>query len=164
MNEDFIKDAGELTAEELINNDLVIAGLDIGDKTVGISVSDRRIKIATGIGTLLKKFKKSDFEYIVKLLQPYKVGFIVFGWPLQMDGTVGEQCKRNFKFAEELHKYIDVPFIKWDERFSTKVMDRIMIGADLSRSKRKKIIDKAASAYILQGFIDFLNKNQLKVY
>ena len=63
------------------------------------------------------------------------------------------------EFAQELHEYVRVPFIKWDERFSTKVIDRIMIKADISRSKRKKIIDKIASAYILQGVVDFLNKN-----
>ena len=159
MDENFLKDIHELDINKLISEDIILAGLDIGDKIVGISVTDRRIKIASAIGTLVKKFKKSDFEYIVDLLKPYNVGYIVFGWPLQMDGSIGEQCKRNLKFAQELHEYVRVPFIKWDERFSTKVIDRIMIKADISRSKRKKIIDKIASAYILQGVVDFLNKN-----
>ena len=161
MEDDFLIDASELNISKLIAENLVIAGLDIGDKIVGISVTDRRIKIASAIGTLEKKFQKSDFEYVVNLLKPYKVGFVVFGWPLHMDGSVSEQCKRNLNFARELHKYINVPFIKWDERFSTKVIDRIMIAADLSRSKRKKVIDKVASAYILQGILDFLNKKTI---
>ena len=159
MDENFLKDVHELNLDELVSAGVVLAGLDIGDKIVGISVTDRRIKIASAIGTLVKKFKKSDFEYIVNLLKPYNVGYIIFGWPLQMDGSIGAQCERNLKFAQELYEYIQVPFIKWDERFSTKVIDRIRINSNVSRLKRKKMIDKVASAYILQGVVDLLNKN-----
>ena len=87
MDENFLKDIHELDINKLISEDIILAGLDIGDKIVGISVTDRRIKIASAIGTLVKKFKKSDFEYIVDLLKPYNVGYIVFGWPLQMEAS-----------------------------------------------------------------------------
>lgn len=142
---------------QLLNKKSVIIGLDVGTKTVGIAVSDRRLKIASGIKTLLLKNTEKDLENLIGILNNYDVGAIVFGWPVQMNGIAGEQCKKVEEFIDELKNHISTKFIKWDERFSTRVVDNIMILADLSRRRRKEVIDKTAAVYILQGALDYLS-------
>lgn len=137
----------------------MIIGLDIGDKTVGISVSDRRIKIASGVTTILRNGSTQDFLKLKESISKYNVGHIIFGWPVQMNGQPGPQCKKILEFVEELKTYFpNTLFSYWDERFSTCAVTSILLKADLSRKKRKKVIDKSASIYILQGALDFLNR------
>lgn len=138
----------------------IILGLDIGTKTVGIAVSDRRLKIASSIKTLFLKNTEKDFENLMIILNNYNVGAIIFGWPVQMNGIAGEQCKKVEEFINELKNHISTKFIKWDERFSTRVVDNIMISADLSRKRRKEVIDKTAAVYILQGALDYLSMHR----
>ncbi|GHT91817.1 hypothetical protein FACS1894122_04800 [Alphaproteobacteria bacterium] len=152
-----MRDLGDIQIEDLNKHERVVIGLDVGNKTVGIAVSDRRNKIASSIATLARKGNDGDFNTLLKYLQPHKVGLIIFGWPVHMNGKVSMQCAKVMNFIDEMIKYIDVDFAKWDERFSTSVVDKIMIEADLSRKRRKQIIDKTAAAYILQGALDFLN-------
>lgn len=155
----FIKELKNTQISELLADGKVIVGLDVGDKTVGISVSDRGIRIATGVTTLERKGYSKDFEKIIDILKPYKIGLVIFGWPVQMNGQPGTQCEKVLNFIEQLHEYLPVDYAKWDERFSTSAVETIMLEADLSRKKRKKVIDKGAATYILQGAIDFLNHN-----
>ena len=153
----FFKNLAEVKIEELIDSRSVLMGLDIGDKKIGIAISDTKIKIASGIVTILRKNTDKDFKLILKCVESYKIGLVIFGWPLQMNGLPGKQCEKVLKFAQQLSEFCDAHFAKWDERFSTKAVNNLMIQADLSRRKRKKIIDQSAAVYILQGAIDFLN-------
>lgn len=155
----FIKDLADVDMDNLVKNGSVIVGLDIGDKTIGIAVSDRRIKIASGLSVIKRKNTKSDYEHLVSSIKPYNPGLVVFGWPVQMNGIPSTQCEKVLEFVQELSEYIEIDFTKWDERFSTKIIDNIMIEADLSRKRRKQVIDKTAAVYILQGAIDFFNRS-----
>ncbi len=155
----FIKNLTDINVANLAKNGFVIVGLDIGDKTIGIAISDRRIKIASGLSVMNRKNTRSDYEHLVSSINSYNPGLVVFGWPIQMNGIPSTQCEKVLKFVQELSEYIEIDFVKWDERFSTKVIDNIMIEADLSRRRRKQVIDKTAAVYILQGAIDFLNRS-----
>lgn len=155
----FIKDLADVDMDNLVKNGSVIVGLDIGDKTIGMAVSDRRIKIASGLSVIKRKNTKSDYEHLVSGIKPYNPGLVVFGWPVQMNGIPSTQCEKVLEFVQELSEYIEIDFAKWDERFSTKIIDNIMIEADLSRKRRKQVIDKTAAVYILQGAIDFFNRS-----
>jgi putative Holliday junction resolvase len=154
-----LKELSDIDVEDLIKNNFVAIGLDIGDKTIGISVSDRRLKIASPLITFFRK-RDCDFQIMLDTIKNYNVGLIIFGWPIQMDGTIGDRCKKNLDFVNELSRHIDAPFSKWDERFSTKAVTNIMLMANISREKRKKVIDKTAAVYILQGAIDYLNRRR----
>lgn len=131
-------------------------GLDIGDKTVGISVSDSRLKIASGVATLIRG--RDDISRLLLALSSYKIGLIVVGWPVQMNGIPGEQCEKVQKVIDELEQAIDAPIVKWDERFSTRVVDSVLIEANISRKRRKQYVDKIAAVYILQGALDYFGR------
>jgi putative Holliday junction resolvase len=157
MADFFIKNLAEIKISEFLARKSVIMGLDVGDKTVGIAVSDRRIKIAGGITTISRNGTDRDFKLLLESVENYQIGLVIVGWPLQMNGLAGKQCEKVLEFAHGLSKYIGVDFAPWDERLSTKAVNGPMVGADLSRQKRKKSIDRSAAVYILQGAIDFLN-------
>lgn len=155
----FISELKNIDISKLIAENSVIVGLDIGDKTVGIAISDRRIKIASGVTTIQRNGSARDFARVKESVSKYKVGTIIFGWPVQMNGQPGSQCEKILEFVEELKDYFPgIPFSYWDERLSTCAVTNVLLQADLSRKKRKKIVDKSASIYILQGAIDFLNR------
>ncbi|MDR1551559.1 MAG: Holliday junction resolvase RuvX [Holosporaceae bacterium] len=159
MTDFFIKKISEIKIVDLIASESVIIGLDVGDRTIGVAVSDRRIRIASGLTTVIRKEMSMDIAHLLESIRYHNVGSVIFGWPLQMNGIPGEQCKKVLEFIGYLSAYLKVCFAQWDERFSTKVIDKLMIEADLSRRKRKKIIDRNAAVYILQGAIDFLNSS-----
>ena len=157
----FISELKDIKINNLLTNGSVILGLDIGDKTVGVSVSDRRLQIATGVSTIQRINTKRDFVQLKESVNRYKIRCIIFGWPVQMNGQPGPQCEKTLEFVEELKEYFEnTSFSYWDERFSTSAVTNILITADLSRKKRKKVIDKNAAVYILQGALDFLNRTQ----
>lgn len=164
----FLKKLSEIDVSEIISEKGTVVGLDVGDKTVGVSVSDRRIKVASSVSVIMRKNIGIDCAKLMACITPYNPKMIIFGWPLQMDGKPGEQCEKNLKFIKHFWEFLrasednqmqNIVFSKWDERFSTKVVDSIMIKADLSRKRRKEVVDKTAAVYILQGAIDFLNRN-----
>ncbi len=156
----FICELKNLDIKKLFAENSVIVGLDIGDKTVGIAVSDRRIKIACGITTVSRNGSVKDFVKVKESVSKYKVGAIIFGWPVQMNGQPGSQCEKILEFVEELKNFFpNVLFSYWDERLSTCAVTNVLLQADLSRKKRKKVVDKSASIYILQGALDFLNRS-----
>lgn len=153
----FLSPIKDLNLEQILNENSVLLGLDVGDTTVGVAVSDRRIKIASGITTISRKSLVNDCNKLQEVLKQYKIGSIIVGWPIQMNGIPGAQCEKVLKFAQALKDYLDVPFFCWDERLSTCAVNNILLQADLSRKKRKSVVDKSAAVYILQGAIDFLN-------
>ncbi len=127
-----------------------IMGLDVGEKRIGVAVSDSLGYIAQGISVV----KREDIEELKKIVSDYDIEKIVVGLPKNMDGSIGEQAKKVLTFIEDLKKEIDLPILTWDERLTTKEAEGVLLKADLSRAKRKKVIDKLAAVLILQGYLD----------
>ncbi|MDV4152333.1 Holliday junction resolvase RuvX [Clostridium sp. AL.422] len=134
-----------------------ILGLDIGSKTVGVAISDPLGWTAQGITTIRRSKKEQDIEEIKKLCNEYSVETIVVGLPKNMNGSIGESGERVIEFAEQIKEYTGLKVEMWDERLTTVAAHKAMLEADLSRNKRKKIVDKIAATYILQGYLDRLN-------
>lgn len=127
-----------------------IMGLDVGEKRIGVAVSDSLGYIAQGISVI----KRENTEELKKIVSDYDIEKIVVGLPKNMDGSIGEQAKKALAFIEDLKREIDLPVLAWDERLTTKEAEGVLLKADLSRAKRKKVIDKLAAALILQGYLD----------
>lgn len=129
--------------------------LDVGDKTIGVAVSDLLGITAQGVETIRRTSIKDDLKRLGELVMQYEATTFVIGLPKNMDGTEGTRCEVVKKFAAKLGAAIpDVKQIFWDERLSTVAATRNLITADLSRRKRKQVIDKMAAVYILQGWLD----------
>lgn len=137
-----------------------IIGLDIGDKTIGVAVSDPLGLTAQGITTIHRKGKEKDALELQKIINEYSAEFILSGLPKNMNGTIGEQGEKVIKFCTFLEKRLNIKVEYWDERLTTVAAHRAMLEADLSREKRKKIVDKLAAVYILQGYLDKINLNK----
>lgn len=136
--------------------------LDIGDKTIGIAVSDPLCFTAQGVKTIQRTSNKNDVKELGELISQYEVETLIIGLPKNMNGTEGERCELVRKFAEKVQAaYPAVNQIFWDERLSTVAAEKSLIAADVSRKKRKKVIDKMAAVYILQGYLDGLPTNNL---
>lgn len=132
--------------------------LDIGDKTIGIAASDLLNLTAQGVKTIKRTSNKEDLRQLGEIISEYDAEILVFGYPKNMNGTEGERCELVKKFAEKVSKaFPAVKQIFWDERLSTVAAEKNLIAADVSRAKRKKVIDKMAAVYILQGYLDSLN-------
>lgn len=131
-----------------------ILGLDIGDRTIGVAVSDPLGFTAQGITTIRRKSNEKDLEELKKICDEYKVETIVSGLPKNMNGTLGPQSEKVIAFCKLIEENIKLPIKMWDERLTTVAAHRVMLEGDLSRSKRKKIVDKMAAMYILQGYLD----------
>ena len=131
-----------------------ILGLDIGEKRIGIAISDALGIIAQGLETFYRENPPGIIEKLRKIVKEEGVSAIVVGLPLNMDGTEGPKAKEAINFANELKKEIELPVKLWDERLSTVEVERLMISAGASRAKRKKKIDKLAAQVILQGYLD----------
>ncbi|WP_461204509.1 Holliday junction resolvase RuvX [Clostridium sp. DL1XJH146] len=129
-------------------------GLDVGDKTIGVAISDPTGLIAQGVTTIIRKNKKEDYKQVLKFCEEYKVEKIICGMPKNMDGTIGIQGEKTNVFIKGLENRTRIPVVSWDERLTTKAANRALLEADFSRAKRKKVIDKVAAVYILQGFLD----------
>ena len=129
--------------------------LDIGDKTVGSAVSDRRGWAAQGVETIHRTSLKKDIARIGELMQQYETHSLVSGYPRNMNGTEGPRCEIVREFCDKIKEaYPEAEITFWDERLSTVAATRSLLEADLSRRKRKKVIDKMAAVFILQGFLD----------
>lgn len=132
-----------------------IMGLDVGDKTIGVAVSDPLGWTAQGIEVIRREGDiNRDFARLTELVQEYQVERILVGLPKNMNGTIGPQGEKVQEFIKELQERINLPVKVWDERLSTVAAEKTLLLADVSRSKRKKVIDKMAAAIILQGYLD----------
>ena len=129
--------------------------LDIGDKTIGVAASDLLGITAQGVETIRRTSNKEDLKRLGELVKNFEATTFVIGLPKNMDGTEGARCELVKKFAAKLNgAFPEVKQIFWDERLSTVAATKNLIAADVSRKKRKKIIDKMAAVYILQGYLD----------
>ncbi len=135
-----------------------LMGLDLGEKTIGVAVSDPGHMIATPITTIRRTKFAEDSKALLKLIDERQVGGLVIGLPLNMDGSEGPRCQSVRQFASNLAKIRDMPMTFWDERLSTVAVTRDMLFADVSRAKRAKIVDQSAAAFILQGALDSLKR------
>lgn len=138
-----------------------ILGIDVGDRTIGMAISDPLGFTAQGIGTIRRKNEKYDIEELKKICDQYGVDTIICGLPKNMNGTVGPQSEKVLAFCEIIKEVIKLPIQMWDERLTTVAAHRAMLEADLSRAKRKKIVDKVAATYILQGYLDSIYKSKV---
>ena len=135
-----------------------IIGFDYGSKRLGIAVSDLLRTVATSHSILRRSDFSKDIKEIKKIIAEKEIGAIVYGLPLQMNGEEGSIASEVRNFAAKVQAEIDLPFLFWDERLSSSAMERFLIEeVDMSRAKRKKILDASAAAYILQGVLDALN-------
>lgn len=131
-----------------------IMGLDVGDKTIGVALSDPLGWTAQGLEVIRRESIDQDLTRLGQIIQEYSVEKILVGLPKNMNATIGPQGEKVLAFVEQLKEKFDLPIKTWDERLSTVAAERMLIQADVSRSKRKKVIDKMAAAVILQGYLD----------
>ncbi len=133
-------------------------GIDLGTKTIGVAISDDIGLTAHGIETITRTDLKHDLAKLQKLLDEYKIKKIIVGLPRNMNGSLGKSAQQVFEFIEKLKKAFAIPVDTWDERLSSVEAERLLIHADMSRQKRRKVIDKVAASIILQGYLDYTNK------
>jgi putative Holliday junction resolvase len=137
-----------------------LLGLDLGEKTIGLALSDPGLSVASPLTTIRRTKFTADATMLLKLAAERGVGGLVIGLPLNMDGTEGPRCQSVRQFAANLLKLKDFPILFWDERLSTMAVEREMIAHDVTRAKRGKVIDQAAAAFILQGVLDSLSRTK----
>ncbi len=133
-----------------------IMGLDIGTEKIGVAISDELGLTAQGLKTIEVKSKGETFKELDKIIKSFNIEKIVIGLPKNMNGTLGSQAQKILKWIEEFKGHTNLPIETWDERLSTLEASRVLLKADLSRKKRKRVIDKLAAVIILQGYIDRL--------
>lgn len=137
-----------------------IMGLDVGSKTIGVAMSDPMGWIAQGVKTIQRGPTDVDCRDLKKMVEEYEVKKIIVGLPLNMNGTEGPQVANIRRFVEEMQKIItDIPVEFLDERLSTVAAERSLLEADLSRAKRKEVINHMAAAFVLQGYLDAHREN-----
>lgn len=134
-----------------------IIGLDVGSKTIGVAVSDAMGWTAQGIDTLRINEDKEEFgiDELIKIIDQYDVDTVIIGLPKNMNNSIGPRGEASIHFKEVLEQErSDLKMVMWDERLSTVGAERTLLEADVSRKKRKKVIDKMAAVFILQGYLD----------
>ena len=138
-----------------------LLGLDLGTKTIGLAVSDTTRQIATPLHTIKRQKFTQDAAALAEMIVQHNIGGLVLGLPLNMDGTEGVRAQSTRAFGRNLMQCDAIkplPLVFWDERLSTAAVERTLLEADTSRAKRAKVVDKMAASFILQGYLDFLNK------
>ncbi|WP_323022294.1 Holliday junction resolvase RuvX [Pararhodobacter sp.] len=133
-----------------------LAGLDLGEKTVGVAVSDLRRLVATPLETVKRKKFTLDAARLLEIAKARGLAGFVLGLPLNMDGSEGPRCQSTRAFARNLSALTELPIGFWDERLSTVAAERALLDFDTSRAKRAEVIDHVAAGFILQGFLDRL--------
>ncbi|HLS54277.1 MAG TPA: Holliday junction resolvase RuvX [Tissierellaceae bacterium] len=131
-----------------------IIGLDVGDKTIGVAISDLLHLTAQGLTTIRREGKRKDFQKLEDIIDEYDVKKIVIGLPKNMNGTIGPQGEKVLKFGEKIKNKFNIDLIYMDERLTTVAAERILIEGDVRRENRRKLIDKVAATYILQSYLD----------
>lgn len=135
-----------------------IMGLDIGRKTIGVALSDPEGLTAQPYITIQRASFAKDLDEVLRIARENQVSDIVAGLPLNMNGSTSGQTDFVLKFVEKLKEKTDLPVRTWDERLSTVAVTRVLIDGDMSRARRKEVVDKLAASYILQGYLDSLRR------
>ncbi|SHF66834.1 Holliday junction resolvase RuvX [Ornithinibacillus halophilus] len=133
-----------------------IIGLDVGSKTIGVAVSDELGWTAQGITTI--KWDENEInsadDQLKEIIDEHHIGKAVIGLPKNMNGSIGERGEMSINYAKHIEEVLNIPTVLWDERLTTMAAERVLLEADMSRKKRKKVIDKMAAVMILQGYLD----------
>ena len=134
-----------------------LLGFDVGEKTIGLALSDVMLTVATPLETIRRTKFKANAARLAELIDANAVGGLVLGLPVNMDGTEGPRCQSVRQFARNLETVVALPYAFWDERLSTAAVERMLVDeADMTRQRRGQLVDKLAAAYILQGALDAL--------
>jgi len=133
-----------------------LMGLDVGSKTIGVAISDALGWTAQGLTTI--KWDENDIhsadKELKEIIEKHEVGKAIVGLPKNMNGTIGERGEASQRYAKHIEEFHQTPAVLWDERLTTMAAERVLLEADMSRKKRKKVIDKMAAVMILQGYLD----------
>lgn len=129
-------------------------GLDVGSVRIGVAQSDLSNTIASSTEVIVRKSPEKDADRVVELVKKLLVDTIVVGLPLQLNGTAGKSVQMVYDFVEVLKKKTEIPIVFQDERLTTVSAEKILLEADVRRSKRKEVIDKIAACIILQNYLD----------
>lgn len=130
-------------------------GLDVGDRRIGVALSDETATLATGLDTLERVGPKKDANAVVALAQRHDAAEIVVGLPRSLDGSVGPQAEKVLEFMQSLRARTRIPVVPWDERFTTLMAQQALIEADVSRARRRSVVDKVSAVLILQSYLDY---------
>ena len=130
-----------------------ILALDVGDKRIGVAISDELEISAHGLTTITRSDLKKEIRDIQEIVSEYNVEEIIVGMPVMMNGSVGIQAEKVGRFVDELKRDFRIPIKLFDERLSTRLIEKTLIAADMSREKRKKVIDKLSAVIILQDYM-----------
>lgn len=146
---------------ELLERNRRLIALDLGEKTIGLALSDPGLTVATPRETIRRTKFTKDAEALDKIIAEWAVGGLVMGLPVNMDGSEGPRCQSTRQFARNLeHRGMTLPIAFWDERLSTSAVERFLVqGADMTRKRRSEVVDKMAAAYILQGALEALRQS-----
>jgi putative Holliday junction resolvase len=135
-----------------------LIGLDLGTKTIGVAASDPDRRLATGVETIQRSAFRADAARLLAIASERNAVGFVLGLPINMDGSEGPRAQSTRAFARNFSKLADFTIALWDERLSTAAVERELIGMDMSRARRAKVIDEHAAIFILQGALDRLSK------
>lgn len=130
-------------------------GLDVGDRVIGVAVSDETGTLATGQPTLRRVGPRKDVRAVAELIRQHEAGEVVVGLPRRLDGGLGPQAQKVLAFMEDLRPAAKVPVVPWDERFTSVMAEQALVEADVSRRDRKALVDKVAAILILQNYLDY---------
>lgn len=141
------------------SKEIRILALDVGQKRIGLAVSDPLGLTAQGLGVLERKGREADLARLLEAAREYHVQEVLVGLPRHLDGRPGAQTEDILDLAQALAQALGVPVTTWDERLSTKEAERVLIAADLSRRRRRQVVDKMAAVLILQAYLDRLKQS-----
>lgn len=130
-------------------------GLDVGDKHIGVALSDETATLASGRPNIERRGPRKDVKAVAALVREHAVGELVVGLPRRLDGGLGPQAEKVLAFVESLREVIRVPIVPWDERFTSVVANNAMIEGGVSRRDRKALVDKVSAILILQNYLDY---------
>ncbi len=152
-----IEVAAEFTA--LLPAHARVLGLDVGETTIGLALSDLMRGIASPLETINRTKFTKDVAQLKAITDKHKIVGLIIGWPVNMDGSLGPRAQSTRTFTSNISKHIALPMLFWDERMSTMAVERTMLAADLSRERRAQLVDKLAASYMLQGYLDSSRHN-----
>jgi putative holliday junction resolvase len=132
-----------------------VIGLDVGDKTLGVAVSDELGLTAQGVTTCRRTSFAADLEFLRRIIAQYAATVLVVGLPKNMDGTLGPQAQKTLAFVERLRHGCAIPVVTWDERLTTREAERVLLAANTSRQRRKQVRDRLAAQLILQSYLEW---------
>ena len=150
----------QINLVESLNTSQILVGLDLGNKTLGVAVSDRLKIIASPLSTIQRNGTKKDLLKLQEILNDYEIGGFIVGLPLSLDNSDNQQTQLVRNFNKELINFFKLPSVFWDERFSSDVIFKEMRKSNMSKNKIKNKLDQQSASYILQGYLERYRKNE----